>query len=127
MIQVSRGRGSCFTAFWLEAPRLAAAIVVQVRPGGARYSSEMCLLVLCKAVYVKKENKLRSVILGTAREGKRVRVFPFLVACEAELTLSIGGPSRLKRYVLVWSCGKWLTILDPHNTGTFSCSCRLGT
>lgn len=39
-IQVGRGRGSCFTAFWLKAPRLAAAIGVQVRPGGAGCSSD---------------------------------------------------------------------------------------
>lgn len=83
----------CFTAFGFKAPRLAAAIGVQVRPGGARYSSEMCLVILCKAVHLKKkrerENELRSVSLGTAREGKRVRMFSFLVACEAELTILV--------------------------------------
>lgn len=38
-------------------------------------------------------------------------MFPFLVACEAELTISVGGPSRLKRSILVWCGGKWITIL----------------
>lgn len=56
---------------------------------------------------MKKEKEPHSVSLGTAREAERVRVFPFLVAKEAELTI-FSWTKPVKRCVLVWGSGKWV-------------------
>lgn len=63
------------TAFWFKAPRLAAALGVQVRPGGAPNSGEMCLVFgylyfvkQVREVGEKKKNELPSVGLKTAGE-----------------------------------------------------------
>lgn len=50
-------------------------------------------------------------VWGQPGKVKELGCSHFLVACEAELTISVGGLSLLKRYAMVWGGGKWVTIL----------------
>lgn len=48
-------------------------------------------------------------VWGQPGKVKELGCSHFLVACEAELTILVGGLSLLKRCVMVWGGGKWVT------------------